>query len=54
MELWDLYDCNMNPTGETTVRGSKIPYGRYHLVAHVCIFNSEGQMLIQHRLPFLC
>ena len=51
MELWDLYDCNMNPTGEIAVRGSAIPTGRYHLVAHVCIFNSEGQMLIQHRLP---
>ena len=51
MELWDLYDCNMTPTGETVHRGSSIPEGRYHLVAHVCIFNSKGQMLIQHRLP---
>ena len=51
MELWDLYDSDMNPTGETALRGQKLPSGRYHLVAHVCIFNQKGQMLIQHRLP---
>lgn len=52
MELWDLYDQDRNPTGETMVRGDPMRDGTYHLVVHVCIFNSEGKMLIQHRQPF--
>lgn len=52
MELWDLYDSQRRPTGETMVRGDPVPEGRYHLVVHVCIFNAAGQMLIQHRQPF--
>lgn len=52
MELWDLYDANGRATGETVVRGEPIPAGRYHLVVHICIFNKDGQMLIQHRQPF--
>jgi len=26
--------------------------GEYHMVVHVCIFNSTGEMLIQQRQPF--
>ena len=52
MELWDLYDKHRNPTGETMVRGNPVPPDRYHLVVHICIFNSKGQMLIQHRTDF--
>lgn len=52
MEIWDLYDANWQPTGQTVVRGESIPAGRYHLVVHICIFNQAGQMLIQHRQPF--
>ncbi len=26
--------------------------GEFHLVVHVCIFNSKGEMLIQQRQPF--
>lgn len=52
MELWDLYDADRNPTGETMKRGDPVPPGRYHLVVHICIFNSAGQLLIQHRQPF--
>ena len=52
MELWDLYDHDRNPTGETHERGKPVPKGRYHLVVHVVIFNSAGQMLIQQRQPF--
>lgn len=51
MELWDLYDFAMKPTGKTIIRGEPIPDGLYHIVAHICIFNQAGQMLIQHRLP---
>lgn len=52
MEIWDLYDKNQQYTGETILRGEPIPEGRYHLVAHICIFNKAGQMLIQHRQSF--
>ena len=52
MELWDLYDINHRPTGETVARGEQIPAGRYHPVILVCIFNSKGEMLIQHSQSF--
>lgn len=52
MEIWDLYDKHRNLTGETMVRGEPVPQDRYHLVVHICIFNSKGQMLIQHRTDF--
>lgn len=47
MELWDLYDIDRRKTGETHVRGVDVPEGRYHMVVHVVIFNSRGEMLIQ-------
>lgn len=52
MELWDIYDVNRNKTGRTMVRGEAFAEGDYHLVVHVCIFNSKGEMLIQQRQPF--
>lgn len=52
MELFDLYDASRKLTGETIVRGSKVPEGRYRLVVHICIFNSKGELLIQQRQPF--
>lgn len=51
MELWDIYDKNRIKTGETMERG-KIPEGAYHLVVHICLFNSNNEMLIQQRQPF--
>ena len=52
MELFDLYDKNRIKSNNTIERGKKIPEGLYHLVVHVCIFNSKGEMLIQQRQPF--
>lgn len=52
MELWDLYDIDRKRTGETHVRGERIPEGRYHMVVHVVLFNPRGEMLIQQRQPF--
>ena len=49
MELWDLYTRNRRLTGETHIRGEKLPPERYHLVVHVWIKNSEGQWLISRR-----
>ncbi len=52
MEIWDIYDVNRNKTNRTMVRGESFNEGDYHLVVHVCIFNSKGEMLIQQRQPF--
>ena len=52
MELWDLYDRDRMPTGETHPRGTPLPEDRYHIVVHVVIFNTKGEMLIQQRQPF--
>ncbi|MBQ3706894.1 MAG: NUDIX domain-containing protein [Clostridia bacterium] len=53
MERWDLYDQNRIKTGEIAVRGgAPIPPGRYHVVVHAAVFNSEGEMLIQKRQPW--
>ncbi len=52
MELWDLYDLDRKLTGETMVRGEKQPQDRYRIIVHICLFNSEGKMLIQKRQPF--
>lgn len=52
MELWDIYDENRIKTGRTAVRGEKLRQGDYHLVVHICIFGSDGKMLIQQRQPF--
>ena len=53
MEIFDLYDKNRSPLGETSERGKPVPKGKYRLVVHVCIINSENKMLIQQRQPFI-
>lgn len=52
MELFDLYDSERKQTGRTMERGTPIPTGYYRMVVHVCVFNSDGKMLIQRRQPF--
>lgn len=52
MELWEVYDKNRQRKGRTMVRGGKIDEGDFHMVVHVCLFNSRGEMLIQQRQPF--
>lgn len=49
MELWDIYNIDRLPTGDTGVRGTRLSGGQYHMVVHVGIFNSEGKLLIQRR-----
>lgn len=51
-ELWDVYDINRRLTGRLHRRGDQMDEGDYHLVVHVCIFNSENQLLIQQRQPW--
>ena len=52
MELLDLYTADRQLTGKTMVRGQETPEGFYRLVVHICIFDTRGRMLIQHRQPF--
>lgn len=51
-ELWDIYDKDRKKTGKLHRRDEPMRPGEYHLVVHVCIFNSKNQMLIQQRQPF--
>ena len=51
-ELWDLYTKDREKTGKTHRRGDEMKEGEYHLVFHVCIFNSKNQLLVQQRQPF--
>ena len=52
MEVLDLYTKDRIKTGQTMIRGDKQPEDTYGLVVHICIFNKDGQMLIQQRQPF--
>ncbi|MDO4567301.1 MAG: NUDIX domain-containing protein [Oscillospiraceae bacterium] len=52
MELRDLYDIDRIPLGKTSRRGKKPGRDEYFAVVHLCIFNSQGQMLIQQRQSF--
>lgn len=49
MEKRDLYDEKRNLTGETILKGEKIPEGKYIVVVLVFIQNSDGKFLIQKR-----
>ncbi|MCH5262034.1 MAG: NUDIX domain-containing protein [Lachnospiraceae bacterium] len=51
-ELWDLYTRDREKTGVLHRRGDELKEDEYHLVIHVCIFNSKNQLLIQQRQPF--
>jgi len=52
MELWDIYDKDRIKIGKTMVRGAEFEPDCYHMVVHACIFNANGEMLIQQRQPF--
>ncbi|MDO5511351.1 NUDIX domain-containing protein [Corynebacterium sp.] len=48
-EKWDLLDDNRQPLGRTAERAAGLRDGELHVVVHVCLFNADGQMLIQRR-----
>lgn len=48
MELWDLYNENREPTGETHIRGP-MPENKYHIVIHAWITDGNGKYLISQR-----
>lgn len=49
MEYWDIYNSVREKTGQTVKKGTPLQHNEYHLVAHVCLFNQNGKMLIQKR-----
>ena len=49
MELWDAYSKNEELTGDTLVRGEKIPEGLYHLVCEVLVRHIDGSFLCMKR-----
>lgn len=50
MEKWDILNADGTPTGKTTVRGRcNLKQGEYHLVVHIWIVSSRGELLIQRR-----
>ena len=51
-ELWDIYTKDREKTGRLHSRGNRMQDGEYHMVVHICIFNSRNQLLIQKRQPF--
>lgn len=51
-ELWDIYTKDREKTGRLHRRGERMQDGEYHMVIHVCIFNSRNELLIQQRQPF--
>lgn len=51
MELWDLYDAERHPLGQTMERGAFHPEGTYHLVVNIWVVNRSGQILLTLRAP---
>lgn len=49
MELWDAYSKDEELTGDTLVRGEKIPKGLYHLVCEVLVRHADGSYLCMKR-----
>lgn len=53
MEIWEVLDQYGEKTGERTEKGQKLKDGQYHLVVHIWILNSKGEILIQKRADHL-
>jgi len=53
MELWDLYDINLNPLNKTWERRKSrdqgIPDGEYHIVCDLLIRHADGDFLLTRR-----
>ena len=50
MEIWDIMNEKGVITGRTAVRGRTVlKHGEYHLVVHIWVVSSKGNLLIQRR-----
>lgn len=53
-ELWDVYDRNGNPTGQTILKSRFKSHPEYYRFAvNIWIMNSQGEFLIQQRAATL-
>ena len=50
-EYWDLYDKNLQKTGEVLLRGDPVPDGKYHLVCEIVVNDTNGRILLTKRHP---
>ena len=50
-EIRDLYNSDSKPTGKTYLKGDPIPEGYYPMVVMIAIQNSNGEFLMQKRVP---
>ena len=48
-EMIALLDADRAPLGRTVPRGTPLLPGEHQLVVHVCVFNAEGELLVQQR-----
>lgn len=48
-ELIDIFDENNKPLNKTIMKSLAHKNGSWHRVAHIWIYNTKGEMLIQHR-----
>lgn len=51
VEYWDLYDRNIQKTGEVIQRGKTVPEGKYHLVCDITVIDNMGRILLTKRHP---
>ena len=51
MEILDLYDRDLKPTGQTIERGKRVPPGLMIPIVAVYVYNDQGQYLIQKVSP---
>ena len=50
MEKWDILDADGNLTGRTTLRGKcNLKAGEFHLVVHIWVVSTRGEILVQRR-----
>ena len=50
-EKREYYDINSNPTGQFYFKGDPFPDGLFPMVVMICIENSNGEFLMQKRVP---
>ncbi len=49
-EIWDILTSTGKKTGRTVVRGkTQLKSGEYHLVVHIWVLSSKGEILVQRR-----
>lgn len=49
MEYVDIYDKTRKPTGKKIIKWSPLEKDEFILIAHLVLFNSKGEMLVQRR-----